>query len=286
METAWERRRILIWGKTRPELSKKYREIVCTGGVFEDTKRLVLYPIPLRYMDGENTFKKYQWIEAYVSKSASDPRPESYKIRADGISVLGWIPTEKGDWSKRAEWIINRNNIFRSIEEIQEKQRADNTSLGLIKPKEVLDVVSERLDEVERNAFWTTYRQALEQMDLPLDPDTGRVIKPLVPPDYRFKIRFRCDDPRCIAAHVFSILDWEIDALYFACKERANSGQKAARKVVDKIQNQICSEDKDLYFFTGNISTHQQIFTIVGLWWPKKQTNNAFSDQLQLFEAP
>ena len=39
METMWQRRRILIWGKTRPELSKKYREIVCTGGVFEDTKK-------------------------------------------------------------------------------------------------------------------------------------------------------------------------------------------------------------------------------------------------------
>jgi hypothetical protein len=36
--STWETRRILIWGKTRPELSKKHRETVCTGGVFEDTK--------------------------------------------------------------------------------------------------------------------------------------------------------------------------------------------------------------------------------------------------------
>ena len=58
METLWQRRRILIWGKTCPELSKKYREIVCTGGVFEDTKKLVrLYPIPLRYIDDEKILK-------------------------------------------------------------------------------------------------------------------------------------------------------------------------------------------------------------------------------------
>src|SRR5690349_10297784 len=62
MSGAWERRRILIWGKTRPELSRNYRETVCTGGVFEDSGRLVrLYPIPLRYLDDEKYFKKYQW---------------------------------------------------------------------------------------------------------------------------------------------------------------------------------------------------------------------------------
>jgi hypothetical protein len=106
MNSKWERRKILIWGKTRPELSTKYRETVCTGGVFADTKRLVrLYPIPLRYMDDEKIFKKYQWIKAYVTKSTSDPRPESYKIRADDIQVFDTIPTKSGNWNARAEWV-------------------------------------------------------------------------------------------------------------------------------------------------------------------------------------
>src|SRR6185369_8975015 len=104
MLDTWLRRRILIWGKTRPELSKTYREIVCTGGIFADTRRLVrLYPVPLRYMDDERVFRKYQWIEAYVRRAPEDARPESFKVRADGITVLEELPSVAGNWDARAD---------------------------------------------------------------------------------------------------------------------------------------------------------------------------------------
>ena len=32
----YQNMRVLIWGKTYPELSNKYTETVCTGGVLED----------------------------------------------------------------------------------------------------------------------------------------------------------------------------------------------------------------------------------------------------------
>ena len=41
MSDDWEWQRILIWGRTRPEVSKAHEETVCTGGVFEDTRRFV-----------------------------------------------------------------------------------------------------------------------------------------------------------------------------------------------------------------------------------------------------
>src|SRR5262249_14937551 len=55
---AWEKRRILIWGKTSPQLSSRYIETVCTGGVFEDGAPVRLYPIPFRYLDDQDRFKK------------------------------------------------------------------------------------------------------------------------------------------------------------------------------------------------------------------------------------
>lgn len=132
MAQVWEKRKILIWGKTRPEVSTKYREIVCTGGVFEDTKRLVrIYPIPLRYLKDESIFKKYQWIEAQVAKNESDPRPESYRINPDTITTSGVIKTDRdGNWDQRAKWVMNENNIFESVEALQGKQSEDKTSLG------------------------------------------------------------------------------------------------------------------------------------------------------------
>lgn len=279
MISEWERKKILIWGKTRPELSQKYREIVCTGGVFEDTKKLVrLYPVPLRYMDDEKIFKKYQWIEAYVMRSRSDPRPESYKIRYDGIKTYETIPTSSGDWNARAAWIINDQNIYPSVEALLEQQKLDHTSLGLIKPKEILTIQAIKYNQRERDIFWENYQNAIRQLELPLDPETNREIRPLSPPEYRFKVCFNCDDERCLYTHQFSVLDWEVDALYFNLRLRENPPHVAARKVVDKLQNQICAPDKDLYFFLGNISTHPHVFTIVGLWWPKKT-----GQQLTLF---
>ncbi len=281
MENKWERRRILIWGKTRPDLSKTYREIVCTGGIFEDTKRMVrLYPIPLRYMEDKRVFKKYQWIEAFVTKSSRDPRPESYKIRFDDIKVGETLPVKDGNWDTRAEWVLQPHNVFQSVEAIQMQQRSECTSLGLIKPAMVSDVRAERVGQREREKFWQHYEDTIKQMELPLDPDSGREIKPLRPPDYRFKVQFRCEDKRCLQDHSFSVLDWEVDALYFNLRQRGDSHEIASRKVVEKIRDKICAIDKDLYFYLGNISTHPNVFTIVSFWWPKKKTK---FEQAKLF---
>lgn len=281
MPATWERRRILIWGKTRPELSQKYREVVCTGGVFADTKRLVrLYPIPLRYMDDERWFRKYQWIQAYVTRAESDPRPESYKIRADSIEIGEFISTERGgNWDKRAAWIMQPQNVFPSVEALQEKQRLDNTSLGIIRPRTIVRVYAEPFGRAERESFWQRYQQVVAQMELPLDPETQRPVKPLSPPDYRFKVVFRCDDQHCRHDHDFSILDWEVDALYARLRNQGLSERDAAQGVVNKLRYDICGPDKDLHFFLGNIATHPHVFTVVGLWSPKKKQGG----QLTLF---
>lgn len=272
----WKRRRILIWGKTRPELSKSYREIVCTGGVFEDTGRLVrLYPIPLRYMDDEKIFVKYQWIEASVTRS-EDPRPESHKIRYDDIKVLEKIPTRAGDWSAREKWILHPDNVFQSVEALQERNQKDHTSLGLIKPASISDIQAEKVAEKEKAEFMKNWEDCVRQLELPVNPETGREIEPLKAQDYRFKIRFRCSDERCVKEHEFSVLDWEIDALYFNLRRKGDSSEVSAQKVVEQLRKS-CGTDKDLYFFLGNIRTHPQVFTIVGMWWPK------LNPQMKLF---
>lgn len=268
----WRRRRILIWGKTRPELSKSYREVVCTGGVFEDTRGLVrLYPIPLRFLDDEQVFRKYQWIEAEVARNLSDPRPESFRITPEGIELGETIPPGRGNWDARAEWIMQPDNLFRSVEALQAQQKEVHTSLGLVKPAEVTEVKALRVPQAEAENFMTRYEEAIRQVDLPLDPDTGREVKPLRAADYRFRISFRCDDPEC-TGHEFSVLDWEMDALYFQLRtEYQRSHQEAAEGVVEKLRDQVCAPDKDLHFFLGNFAQRPWVFSIVGLWWPKKK---------------
>jgi hypothetical protein len=266
----WEKRRILIWGTTRPEISKKYREIVCTGGVFEDSQKLVrLYPIPLRYMEDETAFKKYQWIEAHVARAAGDPRPESYRVDPDGIVLGNSIDTDGGTWETRAQWIMKDSNVFASVESLQKAQERDSTSLGLVKPAEVMDVTSTPASPHELAGFMKRYDEAVQQMQLPINPETGKEKKPLRPSEYRFQVRFRCDDVQC-KGHIFSIRDWEADALYFKLMRDGDSSQTSARKVVEKLESSF-GPHKDLFFFLGNIHNYPKTFTIVGLWYPRKE---------------
>lgn len=264
----WERRRILVWGKTRPEISGKYKETVCTGGIFADTGRLVrLYPIPLRYLDDEKYFKKYQWIEADVARASDhDRRPESYRIKPHDITVGEQISTAH-EWAERAKWVLRPENQVQSVEELQAREAADHTSLGLLKPKKIIQVHVDRFPSKERNTFWTRYNAIVAQMELDLGEDHEEP-KPLTPPDYKFFLRFKCDDTRCEGVHKFGILDWEIDALYFNMKQK-HGEHLAVKKVVQSLEERT-RDDHDTRFFLGNISTHPRNFTIVGLWYPKK----------------
>src|SRR5689334_7137004 len=45
---------VLIWGKTYPELSRRYSETVCTAGLRQDGTPIRLYPVPLRYLGQDN----------------------------------------------------------------------------------------------------------------------------------------------------------------------------------------------------------------------------------------
>ncbi len=264
----WERKKILIWGKTRPELSKTHKETVCTGGVFEDTKKFVrLYPIPLRYLDDERYFKKYQWIEADVRKAMRDARTESYNIRPDSIKVGETIPTANGDWSQRAEWIIQPDHIFSSVKALQEARENNGTTIGMVKPHEVIDFYAEPYPDDEKRQFWSKYKAILAQQELQFEPEEETPVKPISPPDFRFKIKFRSDDKE----HEFSVFDWEVDALYFRCTQNGDTPERSCDKVIAKLRDEVCAPSKDTYFFLGNIASHPHIFTIVGLWYPKRQ---------------
>jgi hypothetical protein len=277
--SAWERKRVLIWGKTRPELSRTYRETVCTGGVFEDTKRLVrLYPIPLRFLNDQQVFRKYQWVEVDVRRHADDPRPESYRVNYDTITVVGEpIPTEDGCWTERARWVKNPGNVYSSVPHLLEANAADSTSLGLVRPDAVVKVHAERFSEQEKQEFWEKYRQIQQVQELPFEPEAVFEVKPIRHPDFRFKIRFSSAGRE----HDFSIFDWEVDALYFNRLQAGRSQQQARQEVIDHITEVICNEKRDTHFFLGNSLAHQRNFSIVGFWWPKKRSQLTFDDFLQ-----
>ncbi len=150
----YQQKKILIWGKTHPELSRNYIETVCTGGVLEDGAPVRLYPISYRYLEGDRRFGKYQWITAEIEKDHRDTRPESFRVKAESILIGESIPTTRDEWGLRAEYIF-RNPAwqFESMEDLVAAQASAGTSLGVVQPKEILGISEKVRPEEEKEAF-------------------------------------------------------------------------------------------------------------------------------------
>lgn len=256
----WKTRKILIWGKTAPELSARYRETVCTGGCFEDGSPIRLYPIPFRYLANEKQFRLYSWIEAPVRKSRSDSRPESYKVKWQAIDIVGpRLGTENG-WAARREIIFKDPSWhFDCLEQLKDEQERSGQSLGVVKPREITRIKLEERSDEERREHEKKLRDLKAQIDL-----FGHEMKELDFLPFRVKLWWKCEanaaDVRC-PGHSATIFDWGLYVLGM------RDGKDKALARIDEL----CDLDQyDLHLFMGNINRRRHIFTNVGLWYPKK----------------
>lgn len=259
---------ILIIVKTYPEISRKYTETVCTAGILAETRKLVrLYPIRFRYLEGEQQFKKYQWIKANIRKALSDPRPESHHIVTDSIEIGDEVPVGK-TWDERHSWLINENTVFSSVEALYEAQRNHGTSLGIVKPRLLKRVIIQPRDEKEVNDAIVKKDSVVKQLDL-FEEKKDLYILPV-----RIMIEFSCDDPKC-AGHTMSILDWEFGQLYRKVVQMPDW----QAKIEAKITREIFGKTRDTHIILGNMAAHPNTFCVLGFFWPPK----VHSRQIPLF---
>ena len=144
------RKKLLILCKTYPSPSSKHIETSCVAAMDEDGSLIRLYPVPFRLMDEESQFKKWQWIEADVEKKNDDHRPESHRIRADNLSVVGVpIPTDR-EWAQRRLW-TDKLTCYSSFTEVDAARVSSGTTLALLKPGRIVALEIEKA----RHADWT-----------------------------------------------------------------------------------------------------------------------------------
>lgn len=262
--------RILIWGKTYPELSRQYEETVCTGGILEDGRPVRLYPIPLRYLEEENQFSKYQYITADIAKSPEDPRPESYKIRPHSIVPGDKIPTN-GNWEARSDILFQYDGWqFDSVEELMEHQREEGTSIGVVMPKEIMNISVYTRPDADRIEFkakrdMLQKQRETKSMQVPLfGVDTIPNLMDLAYISQRVVVNWRCSS----GTHRMQIYDWEV------IEFQRKFGIGAA---LERVQQIINLDTYDIRFFLGNFRLYPNRFGIVGLWYPKQR------DQMGMF---
>jgi hypothetical protein len=256
----WETKRVLITVKTYPTPAWKGGEVVCTAGVTSQGEWIRLFPIPYRLLSDDQQFKKYQWVEARVKKSTSDPRPESYQVDADSIRVVGEIPPNVG-WASR--WSIIGPLTALSMCELRAKQdNARFQTLGFFRPASI-----DRLLIEPTNDDWSEAELArLSRINLFDQASIPQLEK--VP--FNFYYQFHCSTPDC-SGHRMSCTDWEMAQSYrLWLRDYGSSWQVQFR---NRYEHEM-KERYDTRFYVGTIHGHPRNWIIIGLWYPLKSDQN------------
>lgn len=258
----YQTRKVLILGTTYPSYSSKYWELACTGGVFSDSLEMVrLHPVPLRYLEREHQFKKFQWIEAKVTKNTSDPRPESFRVKPDSIRLLNVIPPESRE--ERRSYLEQFPHFCSSVEELLDRQKTSETSLGIVRPQEVLDCEVVRRSEAERRDWEEKERNIMDQQVMFAEKP-----KKIDFPEAKFYVIWKCNDPRC-KSHRMSLLQWGIHELYRKMS-REYPQDKAREKVRERMLNDLDMSSKDVFLFLGSFRGTMFNFGLMDSYSPLK----------------
>jgi hypothetical protein len=235
-----------------------------------------MYPIPYRFLQDQQKYPKYSWIELNLIRKTDDFRPESYspKLGVDEpIKVFEQIGTAN-EWMARKSYVLKE--VFTSMKELIELSKDPNQrkSLATLKPSRIVDFVVEE-DEREWKQEWQDQLKQFNMFELSAQGGQRKLVKKL---PYKFFYRFFSEGDK--EPRKMMIEDWEIGALYWNCLYRANGDEQIALNMVKQKYLEEFA-DKDLHLFVGTTLKFHAIsapnpFVIIGLFYPPK------TDQLSL----
>lgn len=255
------KKKVFITVKTYPNISTKYKELVCTAGIAEDGSWIRIYPIRFRKLSYSQQFKKYQWVELDLKRNEEDARPETFRpIDIDKISIGDSVK----DWRVR-EGIIFKAKTYTDLDALilEAKNKSIATSLAIFKPTKILDFKITK----EKERTWSPKKIAVMNQSSLFEDDKQKIIKKL---PYKFSYVFEDVNGR---KSTLMITDWEIGALYWKCLYRNKGNEK---KACEDVKNKYFVEfsKKDLSFFLGTTKEHHfkypNPFIIIGVYYPPK----------------
>jgi hypothetical protein len=255
--------RVLILAKTYPSPSAQYVETSCVAGINEQGLMRRLYPVPFRYIQQTNQFKKWQWIEVRIEKAKKDHRIESHRLYVDTIKCSDVLDTKK-KWAARTEW-LEKIPTINHIDEVN--KLAHKPSLVLLRPK-----IVQRLEiSKARNPQWTDEeREKLmrEQMqdDIFTANEAKQQVSTLRKIPFDFYYEYLCDTPDGEKQYRHKIVDWEACALYWNCQYRY--GPEWEKPFRDKLEADLMA--KNLMFLMGNQHRFQDQWLIISMIYPPK----------------
>jgi hypothetical protein len=248
--------------KATPQPSTQYGDTVCVAGLdlgLDPPKWLRLYPVPFRYLDGANQFKKYDIIRVRTREAGADKRPESRKIEATSIVTIGHAQ----GWRARAELIkgLQDPSMCELIDATRQNMNAQ--SLAAIRPAGVTGL------EFRPHPGWSpgeaARMEAYRVQDSLFDEATPTSLQP---PRLLVTLRYRCETPRC-GGHEQRIIDWELTALQARYRGRSEEELKTA--ITRNFLTLPFGPDRAPLILVGNQENVQRrsSFTTLGLYYPR-----------------
>ncbi len=220
----------------------------------------------MRYFIGKEKISKFDKIEVECKKAREKlGRKESYKVRDGSINIVDRsLSKPKVDWKNRDKIVLPHRVL--SIEELEEAHKRDKTSLGLLKPKEIIDFYNtEELQIYKKTDL--SYTVNLDGDRIPIVLDIPHI----------FKYKFTCES----GTHNMQCEDWELFESYRRWGQRYKNIDILWEKLKDKFFYKMKNE-KDLHFIMGTHSQYPTWF-IIGLYYPPKKKDRSKSNQKRLF---
>ncbi|MGC5032317.1 hypothetical protein [Micromonospora sp. DT229] len=255
------RLQLLITVKAAPNPSEKYGETVCVAGLRTDVLRptwVRLYPINFRHLDSDEAFKKYDIVSVDAKPARQDQRRESWKPIMDRIQKERHLD----GWRSRQPLLdpAVEDSMCRLNREAQD--HADAQSLALVRPREV------RALKVTPHPGWNDDEQRkIEAYASQPDLFSGRTRTPLQAPRFKAAYHYRCHEPGC-KGHKQHVIDWELVALQ---RRLADHSDAALREALEtKFLEEMCAPNRDVAFYVGNQAKRVQVFSVLGVYWPKR----------------
>lgn len=142
------------------------------------------------------------------------------------------------------------------MEELEQRSKMDNTSLGIIKPRTITDFTIDSKPGVNKEE-----NKILKEVQMTLD---GEIRTDLENINYNFRYHFLCQGADC-KGHDIMCEDWEMLESWRRWKRTYRDRDTLIEKFKNKYLNDMLK--RDLYFFVG---THSRFNTwlIIGLYYP------------------
>ncbi len=272
VSTTYEKARILITVKTRPEPSKSYGETVCIAGlridpdpeglrVARDIRWVRLYPVPFRKMAEYLQFEKNSVIEVPIMPTArgKDFRSESHRPDRMNLKILTDKPLNRKHRLQYIEPMISTMTMCEIWDScVHGRQQRPYPSLAVIRPYGSAELIIKPYkgwtEEQKRYVQGANHQQDLFDGHLEIEP------KILQEPRYQGYIKYCCS-PEC-NGHEQMLLDWEFEVL--SLRHRGDP-DAVAREAIHARYRSVLDPAKRPLLYVGNQHKNPAAFSVLGI---------------------